>query len=104
MTKRSKEGGGDPVYTSNLGRSTVTSLILQTLAGEGKLESVEKVRTPGSETVPVPRPNEMVVFVAFLDVGLRIPCIELVSVVLQLYGVELAQLTPNSIIKLGVFE
>lgn len=44
------------------------------------------------------------VFVTFFDIGLRIPCVELVSRVLRLYGVELAQLTPNSLMKLGVFE
>ena len=44
------------------------------------------------------------VFVAFFDAGLRLPCVGLVSAVLQLYAVELAQLTPNSIVKLSVFE
>ena len=38
------------------------------------------------------------------NAGLRLPCVALVKDVLQLYGVELAQLTPNSIVKLGVFE
>lgn len=80
------------------------NLVLWTLVDEGKLESLEKVRSPGTETVPAPWPDEMVVFVAYFDAGLRIPCIELISSVLQLYGVELAQLTSNSLVKLGVFE
>lgn len=91
-------------YTSDLGRSTAAALVLWTLVDEGKLESLEKVRAPEQETVPAPRPDEAVVFVAFLDAGLRLLCVGLVSEVLQLYRVELAQLTPNSIVKLGVFE
>lgn len=49
----------------------------------------------------VPQPGEAVVFVTFFNASLQIPCIELVSLVLQLYGVEL---DPNSLVKLGVFE
>lgn len=104
MTKRGKEGVGEVQYTSDLSRSTMTKLVLRALIDEGKVESFAKVRVPGQETVLAPRPDEAVVFVAFLDTGLQLPCVELVSKVLQLYGVELAQLTPNSIVKLGVFE
>ena len=68
----------------------MTELVLQTLVDEGKLENLAKVRVPGAETVPAPRADEAVVFVAFFDAGLRIPCVELVSEVLQLYGLELA--------------
>ena len=82
----------------------MTSLVLDSLVDEGKLEDRSKVRCAGSEVVPAPQDDEAVIFSAFLDTGLRIPCVGLVSEVLRLYGVELAQLTPNSIVKLGVFE
>ena len=75
MTKRGKEVVGEMHYTSDLGRSTVTPLVLQTLVDEGKLESLDKVRAPGRETVPAPRADEAVVFVAFFDAGLRLPCV-----------------------------
>lgn len=104
MTKRSKEGGDSVVYTSDLGRSTVTEWVLRALVDKGELESLAKVRVPGAETVPVPWADEAMVFVAFFDACLRIPCVELVARVLQLYQVELAQLTPNSLVKLTVFE
>lgn len=52
----------------------------------------------------MPLLDEAVAFVVFFHVRLRIPCVELVSEVLQLYRVELAQLTLNSLKKLGVFE
>lgn len=104
MTKWSKDGGGEVSYTSDLGRSTVTESVLQTLVDEGKLESLMKVCAPGTKTVPAPWSDEAMVFVAFFDSGLWILCVDLASVVFQLYGVELAQLTSNSVVKLGVFE
>lgn len=70
MTKRSKEGVGEMSYTSDLGRSTVMELVLRTLIDEGKVESLAKVRAPGTETVPAPRPDEAVVFVTFFDAAL----------------------------------
>ena len=104
MTRRSKDASADTAYTSDLGRSTVTSLVLDSLVSEGKLGDRSKVRAPGSETIPAPRDDEAILFIAFLDAGLQIPCDALVYEVLRLYNVELAQLTPNSIVKLGIFE
>lgn len=58
MTKRSKEGGDSVVYTSDLGRSTVTEWVLRALVDKGELESLAKVRVPGAETVPAPWADE----------------------------------------------
>ena len=104
MTKRAKDGGGAAVYTDELGRSLVTPSVLRALHAEGRIARLEDVRAPGSEVVPVPQEDEAVLFVAFLDAGLRLPCASFVTEVLPLYGVTLAQLTPNSLVKLGVFE
>lgn len=65
MTKRGKEGVGEVIYTSDLGRSTVTESVLRTLVDEGKLDSLAKVRAPESETVPTPWSDEAVIFIAF---------------------------------------
>lgn len=46
MTKHSKHGGGNVVYTSNLGQSTVMERVLHALVDEGKMESFKKVRVP----------------------------------------------------------
>ena len=104
MMKRVKDGGGAAVYTDELGRSLVTPSALRVLHGEGRIARLEDVRAPGSEVVPKPEEDEAVIFVAFLDAGLRLPCASFVTEVLPLYGVSLAQLTPNSLVKLGVFE
>lgn len=54
--------------------------------------------------VQEPNEDEAVVFVTFFDVGRRIPSVDLVARMLQLYGMELAHVTPNSIVWLGVIE
>lgn len=84
MSKRAKDNAGEVTYTSELGKSLVTNLVLGTLVDEGKLESLEKVRATGKETTLAPRPDEAVVFVAFFDADLRLPCAALVKDVLRL--------------------
>lgn len=83
-------------YTDELGRSTVTPQVLPALKDEGKLADLKDVHAPGPEVVPMPREDETIVFVAFLDVALRLPCVDSMVQVLQMYRVDLAQLTPNS--------
>lgn len=55
MTKWNKESRGEVLYTSDLGRSTMTDLVLPTLMDEGKLDILAKVWTPRTETVLTPR-------------------------------------------------
>lgn len=44
------------------------------------------------------------VFITFFDAGLQILSVTLVTGVLHMYDVKLVQLTPNSIVRLGIFE
>lgn len=67
------------------------------------MASLDEVCAPRAERVTAPRTNEVVIFVAFFDMGLKLPSVQLVTCVLRLYGLELAQLTPYSFVKLGVF-
>lgn len=106
MPKRHKftgEAGGELTYTIELGRSLVANRTLRTLV-EGKVSSLIIVRSLGMEMVPEPWEDEAMVFIAFFDTGLWIPSVRLVAGVLRLYGVELAQMIPNSIVWLGVFK
>lgn len=68
------------------------------------MSNLDVVQAPGTTTVPEPRKDEAVVFAAFFNTGLWIPSVDLVAEVLRLYGVELAQLTPNSLVRLSIFE
>jgi hypothetical protein len=54
-------------------------------------------RLPGRETTPKPRKNESVVFWDFFTAGLRLPVSKKFADVLAAYGVQIHQLTPNSI-------
>lgn len=71
---------------------------------EGKVSNLGVVRAPRTATVPEPQEDKAVVFVVFFYSGLQIPSVDLVVEVLKLYGVKLAQLTPNSVVWLSVFE
>ena len=65
MARRGRDANADVAYTSDLGRSTMTSLVLDSLVDEGKLEDRSMVRPPGFETVPAPRDDEAIIFVRF---------------------------------------
>jgi hypothetical protein len=53
--------------------------------------------------VPTPEENEVVVFRSFLKAGLRFPLSSFVVEVLKIFEVYLHQLTPESIIRMGIF-
>ena len=87
-----------------LGKSRVTEEALQRLVREGMIEERDGARLPRrSETEPKPRALEAIVFVAFFDAGLRMHSVLFVGEVLRAYKLELAQLTPNAIVRLAVF-
>jgi hypothetical protein len=57
----------------------------------------------GEKTVPTPEENEVVIFRSFLKAGLRFPLSSFVVEVLKIFEVYLHQLTPESIIRMGIF-
>jgi hypothetical protein len=54
-------------------------------------------------TVPTPEENEVVIFRSFFKAGLRFPLSRFVVEVLKIYQVYLHQLTPEAIIRMGIF-
>lgn len=50
-----------------------------------------------------PSEDEAVVFVDYFRACLRLPCDDMVAKVLKLFEVYLHQLTPNAIVRLGLF-
>jgi hypothetical protein len=60
------------------------------------------VRLGGDELVSSPREDEVIVFWCFLKAGLRFPLHKMVVVVLKRFNIYLSQLTPNSIVHLGM--
>jgi hypothetical protein len=57
----------------------------------------------GERTVPTPEENEVVIFRSFFKVGLRFPLSKFVVEVLKIYQVYLHQITPEAIIRMGIF-
>jgi hypothetical protein len=57
----------------------------------------------GERTVPTPEENEVVIFRSFFKAGLRLPLSKFVVEVLKIYQVYLHQITPEAIIRMGIF-
>jgi hypothetical protein len=57
---------------------------------------------PGAEEIPEPE-GELVVFEAFFIAGLCLPAHRFVSEVLQKFGVQVHQLTPNAVVALAKY-
>ena len=62
-----------------------------------------EIKTPGTESCPNPPPGFCVMFAAFLYRGLSLPAHEFQRGLLFTYGIQLWQLTPNSILHLAIF-
>jgi hypothetical protein len=57
----------------------------------------------GDMTVPVPEENEVVIYRSFFKAGLRFPLSRFVVGVLKIYEIFLHQITPEAIIRMGIF-
>jgi hypothetical protein len=58
---------------------------------------------PGGESVPKPPKGYWVMFLAFILRGLSLPAHEFLHGLIFVYGVQLHQLTPNSILHIAFF-
>ncbi|KAK1628484.1 hypothetical protein QYE76_002799 [Lolium multiflorum] len=63
----------------------------------------DDIRLPGAVSRPRPPKGFTVMFVAFLFRGLSLPAHEFLRSLLFFYGIQLWQLTPNSILHLSIF-
>jgi hypothetical protein len=61
------------------------------------------VRVGGDNTAPAPEENEVVVYRSFLKAGLRFPLSRFLVEVLKIFQIFLHQLTPEAIIRMGLF-
>ena len=57
----------------------------------------------GDMIVPVPKENEVVIYRSFFKAGLRFPLSKFVVEVLKIYEIFLHQITPEAIIRMGIF-
>jgi hypothetical protein len=61
------------------------------------------VRVGGDNTAPAPEENEVVVYKSFMKAGLRFPLSKFVVEVLKIFQIFLHQITPEAIIRMGLF-
>ena len=75
----------------------------RTLKKFGLLASDGAMQVPGDEAVPNPPEGFRVIFLDFLLRGLAVPVHEFLRGLLFVYGIQLYQLTPNSILHISIF-
>lgn len=87
-----------------LPRSEITPEYLPALVEHGLISSVDDTRALGAESVPDPKPREVVVFEEQLVCGLCLPCCDFLEVVLRHFRLEVQHISPNSFVCLSTFE
>ena len=88
--------------------STVTASDLEDLVGEGLLRPLTDEQRPEwippvGGVAPSPPPGYVVSFVSFHERGFGVPAGRFMRAILYHYGVELHNLTPNSISQAAIF-
>jgi hypothetical protein len=76
---------------------------LEKAQADGLISDDDQVIFPSTEHIPKPPSGFQVMFLAFLLCGLSLPAHEFLRGIFCVYGVQLHQLTPNSIIHIACF-
>jgi hypothetical protein len=85
------------------GKSTIKQSHLDNMRGR-YFRDMSIVRADdGERTVPTPEENEVVIFRSFFKAGLWLPLSKFAVEVLKIYQVYLHQITPEAIIRMGIF-
>jgi hypothetical protein len=85
-----------------LGKSTIKQSHIDAMRGR-YFRDMSIVRVGGDSTAPAPEENEVVIYRSFLKAGLRFPLSKFVIEVLKIFQVFLHQITPEAIIRMGMF-
>jgi hypothetical protein len=85
------------------GKSTIRQSHLDNMRGR-YFRDISIVRANnGDRIVPIPEENEVVIYRIFFKAGLRFPLSGFVVEVLKIYEIFLHQITPEAIIRMGIF-
>jgi hypothetical protein len=87
---------------SIFGKSTIKQSHLENMRGR-YFRDMSIVRASGDNNVPALEENEVVIYQSFFKAGLRFPLSRFVVEVLKTYQIFLHQLTPEAILRMGVF-
>jgi hypothetical protein len=93
--------------TASSATSWVPSVFMQKdldkAQADGLISDDDQVIFPSTERIPKPQIGFRVMFFSFLLHGLSLPAHKFLHVILFVYGVQLHQLTPNSILHIACF-
>jgi hypothetical protein len=84
------------------GKSTIKQGQIEAMKGK-YFHDISIVRAGGESNVPLPEADKVVVFKSFMKAGLRLPLHKMLVEVLKTFEIYLHQLTPEALIKVGVF-
>jgi hypothetical protein len=84
------------------GKSTIKQSHLDNMRGR-YFRDMSIVRSGGDNNVPAPEEDEVVIYRSFFKAGLRFPLSRFVVEVLKIYHIYLHQITPEAIIRMGIF-
>ncbi len=102
--KKSASTSGASRVSRDWGASSISNREVNKLRTLGLISpSDDDIRLPGPASRPKPPKGFTVMFVAFLFRGLSLPAHEFLRSLLFFYGIQLWQLTPNSILHLSIF-
>jgi hypothetical protein len=87
---------------SVFGKSTIKQSHLENMR-ERYFRDMSIVRAGGDNNVPSPEENEVVIYRSFFKAGLRFPLSKFVVEVLKIYHIFLHQITPEAIMRMGIF-
>jgi hypothetical protein len=85
------------------GKSTIKQSHLDNMRGRYFRDMSVLRADIGDRIVPVPEENEVVIYRSFFKAGLRFPLSRFVVEVLKIYQIFLHQITPEAIIRIGIF-
>jgi hypothetical protein len=84
------------------GKSTIKQSHMDAMRGR-YFRDMSIVRVGGDSTAPAPEENEVVIYQSFLKAGLWFPLSKFVVEVLKIFQIFLHQITPEAIIRMGIF-
>jgi hypothetical protein len=87
---------------SIFGKSTIKRSHIDAMRGR-YFRDISIVRVRGDNTAPAPEENEVVIYRSFMKAGLRFPLSKFVVEVLKIFQIFLHQITPEAIIRMGMF-
>jgi hypothetical protein len=84
------------------GKSSIKQSHIDAMRGR-YFRDMSIVRVGGDSTAPAPKANEVVIYRSFLKAGLRFSLSKFVVEVLKIFKIFLHQITPEAIIRMGMF-